>query len=261
MKKIFLIIASISILSCCTKNDDDINFETTKTYLPTILTGDDLVITLTFDNHSNIIQLGELANNGEFARLYTFYYEEDKLTSADAIYFSTAIEGGYNYSEKFNFEYKGDKIMLKKVFLDNHGYTTTTNEVLLIDENKNLIETNGLKLKYDQIGNLIEINENNNITRIEYDNKKGAFLNVKTEPWALYYIMKLGIYYKKNNPVKIMSFREDANMEDNAQITIERNFEYNKDSFPIKYSENKTDENGTVTNEDYFIDYLRLYME
>ena len=261
MKKTY-ILAFLSIICFgCNEAVYEINQDTTKIYLPTILMGDDLVITLTFDNKSQIVQVGEVAENGEYARLYTFYYNQEILTSVDAIYFSTVEEGGYNYSEKFKFEYINDRVMIEKEFHDNHGYKTTTNEIIRIDDKNNLIEANGLNLNYDQKGNLIEINENGNLTKVKYDDKNGSFLNVKTPSWALFYIMKLGHFYRYNNPVKITTYRADKEIEENSIVIIEREFEYNVNNYPIKYFETKINENGIISEQQYKIEYFWLYTE
>jgi len=253
--KILILFLFGAFLLSCNDINDDIETQADKLYLPTILSGDGLVITLTYDNLSRIVQLGEVADNGEFARLYTFYYTGDKLTSAHANYFSIAVEGGYNYSENFKFEYVDDKVLIEESFLDSSGYEFVTNKVIYIDERENLLKGDGLELFYDERGNIIKAIENGNVTDVSYDQKKGAFLNVKTPTWALYYIMKLGNFYRINNPIRVHGFLVGTDTE----IEIMREFKYNGSGYPVKFSEVTTDEDDSITNRDFIIEYLRIY--
>lgn len=254
MKRVFVVVLGVLVFFACEKSDDDFKNHSEHVYLPSILQGDELVITLTFDNRSRIVQLGEVADNGEFARLYTFRYEGEKMTSAEAIYFSVAIEGGYNYSENFKFVYNKDRIFVEKHFLDNTGFSQVTNDILEVDQEGKLLSAQNLQISYDDRGNMVKVVNHDNVSEIAYDNNKGAFLNVNNQPWVLYYIMKLGNFYRINNPVQIKTFKAEMS----SQLILNRSFEYNSAGFPIKYIESSSEEEGTDV---YFIDYLQLYRE
>lgn len=255
MKKRILLILLLFAILACNHSDDDNPKNISEMFLPTILSTDGQILTLTFDNKSRIVQLGEVANNSEFARLYTFNYTGERLTSAEAVYFSVAVEGGYNYTEKFKFEYVQNKVLVEKIFLDSSGYGLTTNNVLNVDSNSNLLSADGLELFYDNKGNIIKVIDNGNITQITYDDKKGSFINVKTPQWALYYVMQVGNFYRVNNPVQIIGYPVGRN----TQIKIQREFEYNQFGFPIRFVQKTTETDGNEFYDNFFIDYLRLY--
>lgn len=254
MKRVFVVVLGVLVFFACEKSDDDFKSHSEHVYLPSILQGEGLVITLTFDNRSRIVQLGEVADNGEFARLYTFRYTGEKMTSAEAIYFSVAIEGGYNYSENFKFVYNQDQILVEKHFLDNTGFSQVTNDVLEVDQEGKLLSAQNLQISYDERGNMVKVIDHDNVSEVTYDNNKGAFLNVNNQPWVLYYIMKLGNFYRVNNPIEIKSFK--TNMD--TLFVLNRVFEYNSAGFPIEYVESSSEDEETDM---YFIDYLQLYHE
>jgi tRNA threonylcarbamoyladenosine modification (KEOPS) complex Pcc1 subunit len=255
MKKI-LVLFCVFVLFACNHTDDD-RRDLSSVFLPTILSTDGEVLTLTFDAQSRIVQLGEVANNSEFARLYTFNYSEGKLVSAEAIYFSVVVEGGYNYVESFGFQYDEGRVVVEKEFKDSSGFETTTNSVLYIDDNENLLRTDGVEISYDQRGNMVKVIDNGNVTEVTYDNMKGSFVNVKTPQWALYYIMKLGNFYRVNNPVQVKGYPVDMGSE----VLVKRDFEYNQYGFPVRFVQQTTESNGEIYTDNFYIDYLRLYKD
>lgn len=253
MKKIIFLFFTF-ILFACNHSDDD-SRDLSSVFLPTILSTDREVLTLTFDDQSRIVQLGEVANNSEFARLYTFNYSEGKLVSAEAIYFSVVVEGGYNYVERFDFQYIQDRVVVEKEFKDSSGFETITNSVLYIDDKENLLRTDGVEISYDQRGNMVKVVDNGNVTEITYDNMKGSFVNVKTPQWALYYVMKLGNFYRVNNPIQVKGYPVDMGTE----VLVKRDFEYNQYGFPVGFVQQTTEANGNIYTNNFYIDYLRLY--
>lgn len=256
MKKKILAVFFVLALFACNHSDDD-GKDLGAMFLPSILSREGQVLTLTFDDQHRIVQLGEVADNSESARLYTFNYSGGKLVTAQAIYFSTVVVGGYNYTEDFKFEYIQDRVLVEKKFLDSSGYATTINTVLYVDAKGNLLHTDGIEISYDDRGNMTKVVNNGNVTEVSYDNKNGSFLNVKTPQWALYFVMRLGNFYRINNPIGVKSYPVGMDTE----ILIERVFEYNEYDYPVKFSEKTTSADQSVSFYDYYIDYIRLYTD
>lgn len=255
MKKKFTLILLTLVFFACNHSDDDRRLDEDAMFLPTILSRDNQILTLTFDSQARIVQLGDVGDNGNYARLFTFIYSGGKLVAADAVYFSVVVAGGYNYTERFNFEYVQDKVLVEKIFLDSSGFENVTTNTLYVDQNGNLLKADGIEAFYDERGNMIKVINNGNVTEVSYDNMKGAFVNVETPQWALYYVMQVGNFYRVNNPIEVKGYP----VEMNTEILVQREFTYNNHGFPVGFIQKTTESDGSVLVDDFFIDYLMLY--
>ncbi len=87
MKNKFTLILLTLVFFACNHSDDDRRLDEDAMFLPTILSRDNQILTLTFDSQARIVQLGDVGDNGNYARLFTFIYSGGKLVAADAVYF------------------------------------------------------------------------------------------------------------------------------------------------------------------------------
>lgn len=220
---VFISISFALFLASCCKTDEV--YEDSQLLLPVKLISPNGIETYHYDGYNRLVGLQVTDSARAFDKDYTFIYQDNKMIKSVCSYVSNDENGGYAYSETYDFSYVNDDLIVSIFFEDNSGFYTHKTEKYKIDNKGNLKSGYGIEITYDLNGNISKIIDSDRIIEVVYDTHKGIYSNVNSAQAPLYALHNFGHFFRVNNPILITD----------SQIGISQiSYEYNSDKYPSR---------------------------
>lgn len=223
--KFFVYFSIFSVLFFISCRDRDDVYVDSQLLLPVKLISPNGIETYQYDTDNRLVGLQVTDSARAFDKDYTFIYQDNKMIKSVCNYVSNDENGGYAYSETYDFSYVNDDLIVSIFFEDNSGFFTRKTEKYKIDNKGNLKSGYDIEIAYDLNGNISKITDSDRIIEVVYDTHKGIYSNVNTALAPFYALHNFGHFFRINNPILITD----------SQIGISQiSYEYNSDKYPSR---------------------------
>lgn len=233
--KLCLVLACLSFLACSDDNSIQ-NFPggTSAKLLPVKISGEKNggQTVFVYDDYNRLISCSYFSKSDKkLSKTSELKIQYDALERVEKATYESSEGESYTYT----ITYEGshivvqDKYYTRHIDIDAQGNVLKMKQYYANDQNAS-IEYN---YQYDQKGNLIKKDFNNNYYSYTYDDYNGVYSSVNTPQWFLVTMLDATYIYNNCNQIQV-SFL-DENGKEQTPTTFKITHTYNENGYPVKY--------------------------